>query len=224
MDEQEFAAWNERMAYKFDPDQFHRESGFIVRWIERCRVKTLLKFLGARPEHSVLEVGVGAGNILEQVRSDHRTGIDLSEHFLLRSRERLGPSVTLVRGDAEKLTDSLPLHAYDRVYCSEVLEHVQHPEKAMEEMAKVVKPDGIVVVTVPNEAIIDWIKTFLKAVGLFRILLPTVADKGNEWHLHTFHRAMLEEVIKPWFTIEKIVVIPLPFLPLRFVAKLRPKK
>lgn len=224
MTEEEFAAWNERMAHEYDPDLYHRSSTGIVRWVEGCRVKKLLQMLGAAPGHSVLEVGVGAGNILEQIDAEKRTGIDLSVFLLEKARTRLGDGVVLVEGDAERLTDHLPPRSFDRVYCSEVLEHVQHPEKAMQQMAAIIKSDGIVVVSVPNERAINALKGFLKKIGLFRILLPHVADHMEDaWHLHIFSRKYLEQIAAPYFHIERIVAVPFFFLPIRLVARLRPK-
>ncbi len=225
MNEQQFAEWNERMAHEFDPDLYHRSSTGIVRWVEGCRVKKLLQLLGVERHHSVLEVGVGAGNILEQVKSAKRTGVDLSEFLLSKAKERLGPDASLILGDAERLTDLLQKNSFDRVYCSEVLEHVQNPEKVMEQMAAVVKKDGIVVVSVPNEGTINALKGFLKKIGLFRILLPNVADHmEDEWHLHVFSKKYLVEIATPYFEIEKIARVPYPFLPIRLVAKLRLKR
>ena len=224
MTEAEFAAWNEKMAQEFDPDLYHRSSTGIVRWVEGCRVKKLLKMLGAETHHTVLEVGVGAGNILEQIASKSRTGIDLSEFLLKKARARLGPDAVLIQGDAESLTDHLKPQSFDRVYCSEVLEHVQHPEIVMQQMATVVRQDGIVVVSVPNEGAINALKGFLKKIGLFRILLPNVADHmEDEWHLHVFSKKYLKEIATPHFHIDSIARVPFPFLPIRLVAKLRPK-
>ncbi len=224
MTETEFAAWNENMAHEYDPDLYHRSSTGIVRWVEGCRVKKLLKMLGVRPTDSVLEVGVGAGNILEQINAAERTGIDLSVFLLNKAKERLGSQAVLIEGDAEKLTDHLQPRSFDRIFCSEVLEHVQHPEKAMQQMATVIKSDGVVVVSVPNEGAINALKGFLKKIGLFRILLPHVADHMEDaWHLHIFSKKYLVQIATPYFHIEKIAAVPYPFLPIRLVAKLRPK-
>ncbi len=35
------------------------------------------------------------------------------------------------------------------ILCTEVLEHVAHPEKVIEEFARILKPDGIIITTAP---------------------------------------------------------------------------
>src|SRR5690606_17683525 len=100
---EEFEAWNEKMVQDFDPGHYHEHPSALVRFIEGRRVDTLLRFLDARPVHKVLEVGVGAGNILERVDGAEKHGVDISDYVLGRARERLGDSAVLVKGDAEAL-------------------------------------------------------------------------------------------------------------------------
>lgn len=224
MNKEEFAKWNEQMAHDYDPEQYHASPNPIVRFVERKRVQCILRLLGAAPEHRVLEVGVGAGNILVQVHARDLVGLDLSSFLLEKARKRLGPDATLILGDAEHLRAHVAPHSFDRIFCSEVLEHVQHPDVVLSEMADAIKADGIVVVSVPNERTINRIKAILKSLGIFRILFPTMADHmEDEWHLRSFDRAMLRDLASARFDIETIKAVPFPFLPIRLVAKLRPK-
>lgn len=39
--------------------------------------------------------------------------------------------------------------SYDRVICTEVLEHVPHPERVITELARILKPGGILAITAP---------------------------------------------------------------------------
>jgi SAM-dependent methyltransferase len=54
----------------------------------------------------------------------------------------------VVRGDAA----SLPLRSgsFDRVICSEVLEHVADPKRSVGELVRVLKDDGVIAVSVPT--------------------------------------------------------------------------
>lgn len=51
-------------------------------------------------------------------------------------------------GDVEDMA-VVPTASVDTVLCSEVLEHVPHPAKAAGELARVLKPGGTLIVTVP---------------------------------------------------------------------------
>lgn len=45
----------------------------------------------------------------------------------------------------------IPVQAesYDNVLCTEVLEHIKHPELAIKEFARVLKPGGVLIMTIP---------------------------------------------------------------------------
>ena len=220
MNKEDFRSWNEQMAKTYDPEAYHASTG-IVGWVERSRVRKIIKLLASDSEKNVLEVGVGAGNILEQVAAKAKTGIDLSTYLLEKAKKRL-PSAELIEGDAENLLAHFKPRSFDRVYCSEVLEHVQHPEKVLQGIADVLTDDGIAIVSVPNEKMINGLKAFLKSIGLFRILFPSIADHmEDEWHLRMFDKTMVMHLCSRWFTIEKIAAVPFQFLPIRYVVRVK---
>jgi ubiquinone/menaquinone biosynthesis C-methylase UbiE len=228
-DRREFTAWNEEMVQRFDPDAYHTRSPLPIRAIERLRVRVIRRLLDAAPETRVLEVGVGGGNVLERIRG-RRVGIDLSPYILHKAQARLGAAAALVRGDAM----ALPFAdgAFDRVYCSEVLEHVLEPEAVVREMRRVLAPSGFAVVSVPNEALINRVKRIVFRLPLGRRLVGGGAADGDyrvsekmddEWHLHEFDRARLEQAVAGPFVIDALVGVPSRLLPLRLVARLQPR-
>ena len=54
-------------------------------------------------------------------------------------------------GDANHITKYRELNAYDTVHSSHCLEHMYEPEKALLEWWKLIKPDGYLVLVVPDE-------------------------------------------------------------------------
>lgn len=89
----------------------------------------------------VLVLGVGDGEELELWRRERPrslVAVDLSAHA--RWRER--PSVAFVRMDARRL--AFDDDTFDIVASTALLEHVDGVEEALEEMARVVRPDGLV--------------------------------------------------------------------------------
>ncbi|MEE8436082.1 MAG: methyltransferase domain-containing protein, partial [bacterium] len=69
----------------------------------------------------------------------------------------LPPPYLVLRGNAQ----SLPFRAasFDRVLCSEVLEHVDDPRRAAAELARVLKPGGMLAASVPTPAT-EWLYRF----------------------------------------------------------------
>ncbi len=217
---EEFFHWNEEMAKKYNPDVYHESSNFVVRWIERTRVQRILSFLDVAPHHRVLEVGVGAGNILAKLAVQDRSGLDLSPSLLALARRRLSDA-HLYEGDAESFPPEVSHQQFDRIFCSEVLEHVQHPERVVNEMAAVLKPDGIAVISVPNEHFINVIKGFLLKLRLFKKFFPGLStNMTDEWHLHAFDCKLLTETVGSALIIERIEAVPFSWLPIRLVSRL----
>jgi SAM-dependent methyltransferase len=73
--------------------------------------------------------------------------LDISEEAVKRIKNR--PGVRIVVHD---IMDRFPIEDNwaDRVFCLELLEHVRQPIFALQEIARVIKPDGIAVISVPN--------------------------------------------------------------------------
>jgi len=221
-DRQEFTPWNEEMVRRFDPDAYHTKSALLIRAIEQLRVRAIRRLLDATPSSRVLEVGVGGGNVLERI-GGVQFGIDLSPFILRKARARLGARASLVRSDAM----ALPFRdgAFDRVYCSEVLEHVLDPEAVIREMHRVLAPGGVAVISVPNEALINRIKRIVFGLPLGGRLVAgeyKISEAMDEdWHLHAFGRARLEQALADRFGIETLVGVPSRLMPLRLVARLQ---
>ncbi len=96
----------------------------------------------------ILDVGCGAGYILSRMQSPHRElfGFDITLQGVQRARERVNGGSFCI-GDA----GSIPFKSdtFDCLTCSEVLEHIPGDEP-IRELYRVLKPNGIGVITVPN--------------------------------------------------------------------------
>ena len=188
-------------------------------------MKAILRFLNPSHQDRVLEVGCGAGNVLEQIPSNELYGIDLSASLLEKSQGRLAHRhAKLVRANAERLPSAK--RQFRKLVCTEVLEHVPGPRKIVGEMARVATAEAVLVISVPNEGWINWAKGSIHALGLGRWLLGGDKDSysspdcmTDEWHLPSFDLAFLREIITDVLFINQIQAIPFDLIPLRYVVK-----
>lgn len=108
--------------------------------------KAVLDALKLTPGDRVLEVGVGTGISLPLYPRDVRiTGIDVSREMLEKARARvtrgrLDNVEELLEMDAEQMT--FPDASFDKVVAMYVVSVVPRPEKLLEELHRVCKPDG----------------------------------------------------------------------------------
>jgi len=109
----------------------------------------LLELVAARPGQSLLDVSCGQGALVDfAARAGLRAyGLDFSMAALERAQRR-APANGLFAADAEQLP--LPSATFDRIMNIGSLEHYQHPEAGLREMARVLKPDGMACVLLPN--------------------------------------------------------------------------
>ncbi len=221
-----FEQWNEVHAEKHDLDKFYQHPNFIFRYIENKRIKKLIQLADLKDSDLVLEVGCGAGHILERVKKGKLHGIDISEIQIRRAKERLGVSVELTKAPGEKIPYNDKY--FDKILCSEVIEHVLDPDPLLKEMKRVLKDDGILSFSIPNENLINFTKKTLMATGLTGILEPKksgwdLASKDNldEWHLHEFNLKLIKKYSNGIFRIVKVSSIPNFIIPFRYVLQLK---
>ncbi len=116
--------------------------------------------LDIRPEHRAIDLGCGTGrHVLELCKAQGTIiGADLSRHDLrvgrylleiMRRRGEVRAKVHWMQTAGERLpfVDA----AFDRVICTETLEHVDDDRVLAGELQRVLKPGGILAVSVPDE-------------------------------------------------------------------------
>lgn len=109
--------------------------------------KRVFQDLDFKEGESVLFVGVGTGADIDQVPYDSLkiTAIDFSEDMLNQARRKYeGEKIDFIQMDAQHM--NLPDNAFDYVIGSLLLTVVPDGRKAFEEMVRVTKSDGKVVI------------------------------------------------------------------------------
>jgi SAM-dependent methyltransferase len=107
------------------------------------------------PSGRVLDLGCAFGYGTRKLARTHVAfGLDASPRFIARAR-RAAPRIPFALAHAEQLpyTDAF----FDGVLLLDVLEHVRREGSVLDEVYRVLKPGGTLVVSVPNKGLLAWL-------------------------------------------------------------------
>jgi len=215
--------WNDELAREHDINDYYERSHPLIRWIERRRLEHIRSLLDVRPGQHLLEVGCGGGHVLRLFPEAELCGVDVSAVMLEKARQNLaGYRVTLHQGELGSI--GLAAASFDQVVCTEVLEHVVEPRGVLEHMRRLLRPDGVAVITMPNDPLINRLKQIAYKAALGRRgEAGRVAWGGDRYHLHVWTTAQMRELLRPWFRITAERFAPHSILPIRCCFRCIPR-
>jgi glycosyltransferase involved in cell wall biosynthesis len=148
----------------------------------------MMEMLAGVGPSKVLDLGCSGGRLAERVRAagHHVTGVDRLEHPEVRRR-----TDSFVRAD---LTQGIPIEAgagYDVVIAGDIIEHLPRPAQTLLEIARVLRPGGQVLLSVPNFG--HWYPRARTMLGLFGYDRRGILDHT---HLRFFTRSTLRRLVR----------------------------
>jgi ubiquinone/menaquinone biosynthesis C-methylase UbiE len=155
-----------RLFYRYLSKVYDRVNPFI--WTDEMRTEAL-DLLDLDRDDRVLDVGCGTGfateGLLGRVETVH--GLDQSVHQMEKAFEKFGRHgrVRFCRGDAERLP--FADDAFDVVWSSGSIEYWPNPVDALEELRRVTRPGGQVLVVGPNNPRTSVMQRVADAIMLF---------------------------------------------------------
>jgi phosphatidylethanolamine/phosphatidyl-N-methylethanolamine N-methyltransferase len=136
----------------------------LIDFFLRPQKQVLFNEVNLLPDGNLLEIGVGNGAHLPLYTRHRITGIDTSPEMLKIAGKRNYKNAQLfhMNGEALLFGDGL----FDYVVMSHVIAVVDHPERLLEEVFRVLKPDGRIFILnhfTPEH----WLKHVDHALGVF---------------------------------------------------------
>lgn len=165
--------------------------------------------IASQPGDQVLEVGAGAGFSTQRLRAKHPALQLTSSEFgasLAAKCRAMNPTTTVLRESVYQLAH--PDQSFDGVVMLEVLEHLDRPDHALQELRRVARK--FVILSTPREPL--W-----RLLNMAR--LKYLADFGNTpGHINHWSTHQLARKVAPWFDVVEVRT-PVPWS----ILLLRPK-
>jgi SAM-dependent methyltransferase len=208
----------------------HENTAPVIHKAQANRVRPVLSSLNSTSR--LLDIGSGAGVgaalIAEVANVGHVTCIDISVPALGEVRRR-GFSPIVASAEGHKLP--FPSGTFDIVILDEVIEHLVDTDSIMDEIHRVLKNDGQLLISTPNLA--SWFNRLALLFGVQPAFSEVSFRKihgrpgsGIVGHLRLFtRRSLIEFVDHNGFNVRHAVGVPFPELPfaLRGVDRLLAK-
>lgn len=163
---------------------------------ERSEIRKLLSLIKISYQISaqhVVELGSGLGFNLELFSNDNTVlGV---EGLQSACEEAVRRGVPTIQGDLEGVLP-LPTGEADVILCLDVLEHLMQPKVCLEEACRLLKPNGLLIINVPNH---------FTLTGRLRILLGSGIDSHRffpdyeDWnypHVRLFQHRTIHSLIE----------------------------
>jgi ubiquinone/menaquinone biosynthesis C-methylase UbiE len=191
----------ELMAKTTDNFRKHTTRNPLQRFFIDRFLDVLVKELRKIHPKTVLDVGCGEGFTLARIRKadigKHLEGVDFLDTAIALGK-KAHPYLSLKQGTIYKLP--YKDNSFDVVLCTEVLEHLDNPEKAVAELHRVTRRYGII--SVPNEPI-------------FRIANFVRGKNWSRWgndieHIQHWSTKGIIRFVSKYFTV-RVVRTPFPW-------------
>lgn len=144
---------NDFLITSADWDKFNWKNAEKARG--KLRMRKVLKYVPSNGLH--LDVGTGRGDGTYLVSQRKKTiGIDFGLRSLKIAAKK---NDNLIQADACNLPFNLDV--FESVTCLDVLEHIPNAEKAIDEIYRVLKPDGYLILQTPSVEI-----NYIKRIGI----------------------------------------------------------
>ena len=153
----------------------------IVNLSTRTRAKSIWNALDCTQAPLVLDIGCGRGSLLAALAGLGARGIGLERAATGSSGGHAGFQLRV----GELTEQRFPAASFDAVVLWHVLEHLGNPQEALAEIGRIIKPGGLLLIAVPNNA--SWQARFF-GPSWFHLDLPR--------HLHFFGHAGLLQLLR----------------------------
>jgi glycosyltransferase 2 family protein len=159
-DENLFAFYN-TIPGDIDEKAFNSDM-LVQRYFQRRKTEVIKNSLAVEKHDVIIDIGCGSGVQLKEIGETGYSlaiGIDINLNAIRFARERSIPNTEFIIADAQYLP--IKSSSADKIICAEIIEHLKHPQNLVNEITRVLKHGGVIVITTPNDKSVWGIYEFL---------------------------------------------------------------
>jgi 2-polyprenyl-3-methyl-5-hydroxy-6-metoxy-1,4-benzoquinol methylase len=184
-------------------DKLYHSSNPIVRFVHNKRLWAITNQIPKYGCLKILDAGCGEGHLLSELhkyRPMHKFyGFDVSSDALIQAKKRCA-FASITKTDISSIREKK--ESFDVVICSEVLEHIYEYGPVLSELQRILKKNGLLILTFPNETM--W------TIG--RIFLLRRPIKVPD-HVNSFNPEMIKKIVLLKIVKELNMPFDLPLIP-----------
>ena len=148
----------------------------------------IIKNIVKTPHQNLLDVGCGNGHLLAPfVSLQNCYGVDLEETSLLLAKSK---GITTYCTNLEREAIPFEPNFFDLIICSEVIEHVCNTDNLLNEINRVLKKNGYLILTFPNiNQPISWL------AQIFFDFPPMYSARYKSPHVRDFTLGIMKKIL-----------------------------
>ena len=140
------------------------------------------EFIKSNMKGKVLDVGCSCGTLHSLISNKNVYGLDIEDCGNIKENFYIGDAQGMPFDD----------NFFDTVVAGELIEHLENPEKFLTEAKRVLKKDGILIISTPNK----------------KSLVNRIFRTYYRHHISLFDAYSLKKLLSKYFTIEKMFFLP----------------
>lgn len=161
-------------------------SYFISQWANAMKTnrENILKLLDINPNAKLLDLGCDNGEwtlkLANKIKTKHIYGIEINTDAAEMARKKG------IKVKSSDLNDPFPFqdNCFDIIHANQVIEHIVNVDKFIQEICRILKPNGYIVISTENLSGIDNLLALFIGQQAFSQHISEIYHIGNKFSPH----------------------------------------
>lgn len=181
-------------------DEFHityDSPSLYKRFFYTVRFSKVMSFVNAGEKEKILDIGCGSGFYTKALiqKGAVVTATDIAKGYLKQTKKLVGKNKRLRLCVADVTNLPFKDNIFDKVLLTEVIEHLPDYKVALREIKRVLKTDGILVISTPSK---------FSPMNLAYELKRRIKHYSFNEHLHEFTISEFRRTVNTYFQVERL--------------------